>query len=283
MLKARIATGVVLAASFLFVLLHPNSLFFYLFCGLALSVAAWEWAGLFARSIVSRVFFTFVVSLSLLLHWYFGLEPTDSYGDVLTQSWVIKELVFAVPLWLLFLFGVVVFPRAKGLWSHAFFKAVLGFLVIQVAWSSLLFLRELPYSSAWIALVIALVAFSDIGAYFAGKRFGQRKLALQVSPGKTWEGFIGGMLAALFLAAVITQVGSTTLLASASVGQFLFVALLVSSISVVGDLSMSMLKRIAGIKDSGSILPGHGGVLDRIDGMLAAVPIFAYLVWALGW
>lgn len=127
---------------------------------------------------------------------------------------------------------------------------------------------------------MALVWVADIGAYFSGKRFGKRKLAPHVSPGKSWEGLIGGLLLSLLLTVVVG------LYRDWSFGEFLLAlpaAALVVLISVVGDLTESMFKRQSGIKDSSNLLPGHGGVLDRIDSLTAAVPVFAVLLWLAGW
>jgi len=121
---------------------------------------------------------------------------------------------------------------------------------------------------------------ADIGAYFTGKAMGKRKLAPQVSPGKSWEGFYGGLVTSLLITLAIGLVRDW------GVGQMLaglVGAAIVVAISVVGDLTESMFKRRSGIKDSSNLLPGHGGVLDRIDSLTAAVPVFAVLLWAAGW
>ncbi|MBP5101982.1 phosphatidate cytidylyltransferase, partial [Pseudomonas protegens] len=117
---------------------------------------------------------------------------------------------------------------------------------------------------------------ADIGAYFSGKAFGKRKLAPQVSPGKSWEGVYGGLALSLVITAVVGLVRDWTL------GQMILALLgaaIVVFISVVGDLTESMFKRQSGIKDSSNLLPGHGGVLDRIDSLTAAIPVFAVLLW----
>jgi phosphatidate cytidylyltransferase len=116
-------------------------------------------------------------------------------------------------------------------------------------------------------ILLSLVAAADIGAYFTGRRFGRTKLAPQVSPGKTWEGVLGGAVAVSVVALLWIWMGLFA-------WRFLVVALAVFAASVVGDLTESLFKRGAGLKDSGSILPGHGGILDRIDSLTAAAPVY---------
>jgi phosphatidate cytidylyltransferase len=124
--------------------------------------------------------------------------------------------------------------------------------------------------------VMVLVWGADIGAYFSGRAFGKRKLAPQVSPGKSWEGVYGGLLLSLVITAIVGFVRDWSFV-QMLIG--LIGAAVIVFISVVGDLTESMFKRQAGIKDSSNLLPGHGGVLDRIDSLTAAIPIFAVLLW----
>jgi phosphatidate cytidylyltransferase len=141
-------------------------------------------------------------------------------------------------------------------------------------------LKAWPSGNWLIMSVMVLVWAADIGAYFSGKAFGKRKLAVQVSPGKSWEGFYGGLAVSLVFVLVLGLVRHW------SFGQILvglLGAAIVVAISVVGDLTESMFKRKSGIKDSSNLLPGHGGVLDRIDSLTAAVPVFAVLLWIAGW
>lgn len=153
---------------------------------------------------------------------------------------------------------------------------MIGLLILLPAWQGLVFIKQQPLGNWLIMAVMVLVWGADIGAYFSGKAFGKRKLAPQVSPGKSWEGVYGGLLLSLVIAAVVG------LVAGWSIGQIilgLLGAAVVVFISVVGDLTESMFKRQAGIKDSSNLLPGHGGVLDRIDSLTAAIPVFAVLLW----
>jgi len=153
---------------------------------------------------------------------------------------------------------------------------LIGLLILLPAWQGLVFIKQLPLGNWLIMAVMVLVWGADIGAYFSGKAFGKRKLAPQVSPGKSWEGVYGGLALSLVITAVVGLVRDWTL------GQMilgLLGAAIVVFISVVGDLTESMFKRQSGIKDSSNLLPGHGGVLDRIDSLTAAIPVFAVLLW----
>jgi phosphatidate cytidylyltransferase len=128
-----------------------------------------------------------------------------------------------------------------------------------------------------ILLIVAVVASADIGGYFTGRAWGKHKLKPAVSPGKTWEGFAGGVAANILLALVLWQVTGSNLVI------LLAIILPTSLVSVLGDLLESMVKRHRGIKDSGALLPGHGGVLDRVDSLTAAAPVFALALLASGW
>jgi phosphatidate cytidylyltransferase len=130
------------------------------------------------------------------------------------------------------------------------------------------------WGAAWALFVFGLVAAADVGAFFAGRRFGRRKLAPTVSPGKTWEGVVGGLL----LVGVVAGIGA--LLLGIGMRPAMLAAIACAAFSILGDLTVSMLKRSAGLKDSGQLFPGHGGVLDRIDSLLAALPLYLLLF---GW
>ena len=173
-------------------------------------------------------------------------------------------------------------PRAlpagaqRVLWVVAQLAAAV--VALWLAWLALAQARVIGVN--FLLSVMVLVWGADIGAYFSGKAFGKRKLAPQVSPGKSWEGVYGGLALSLVITAVVGLVRDW------SFGQILLGLLgaaIVVFISVVGDLTESMFKRQSGIKDSSNLLPGHGGVLDRIDSLTAAIPLFAALLWLAGW
>jgi phosphatidate cytidylyltransferase len=173
-------------------------------------------------------------------------------------------------------FRVLTYPRTSGQWSSGACKLVIGLLILLPAWQGLVYIKHMALGNWLIMAVMVLVWGADIGAYFSGRAFGKRKLAPAVSPGKSWEGVYGGLVLTLVITAVVGVVRDW------SVKQILLAliaAAVVVLISVVGDLTESMFKRQAGIKDSSNLLPGHGGVLDRIDSLTAAIPVFAVLLW----
>lgn len=268
MLKQRIITALILLPIALcgFFLLKGGM--FALFIGVVVTLGAWEWArlaGFEAQS--SRVLYSVVVAVLLfLLYLVPGLAP-----------WV---LVAALLWWVVATWLVLTYPESSEHWSSSICKLVIGLLILLPAWQGLVLIKQWPLGNWLILSVMVLVWGADIGAYFSGKAFGKRKLAPKVSPGKSWEGFYGGLVASLLIAAVVG------IFRGWSVSQFflcLIGAAIVVVISVVGDLTESMFKRSSGIKDSSNLLPGHGGVLDRIDSLTAAIPIFALLLWAANW
>lgn len=268
MLKQRIITALILLPVALcgFFLLEGAA--FALFIGVVVTLGGWEWArlaGLATQPL--RVAYALVVALLLgALYHLPALAP-----------WV---LGVAMLWWLLATLLVLTYPQSSRYWGGTPGRLLIGLLILLPAWQGLALLKQWPQANMLIIAVMVLVWGADIGAYFSGKRFGKRKLAPRVSPGKSWEGLYGGLLASLLITAVVgLQQGWQAqgfLLALAG-------AALVVLVSVVGDLTESMFKRQSGIKDSSNLLPGHGGVLDRIDSLTAAVPVFAVLLWLAGW
>lgn len=268
MLKQRIITALILLPIALcgFFLLEGGS--FAVFIGFVVTLGAWEWARLagFAGQ-VARVVYAAVIAVLLLVMYVLP--------DV--APWVLGA---AVLWWILATFLVLTFPRTAAHWSSAACKLVIGLLILLPAWQGLVLIKQWELGNWLILSVMVLVWGADIGAYFSGKAFGKRKLAPKVSPGKSWEGMFGGLIASLVITAIVG------LFRGWSASQFflcLLGAAVVVVISVVGDLTESMFKRQSGVKDSSNLLPGHGGVLDRIDSLTAAIPVFAVLLWAANW
>jgi len=268
MLKQRIITAAILlpVAIIGFFLLH--GLAFAIFIGLVVALGAWEWARLagFAGQPVRIAYAALVVALLAVLYQFPALAP-----------WL---LALAVLWWLAATYLVLTYPQSSRLWGGSAGSLVIGMAILLPSWQALVVLKQWPLGNWLILAVMALVWTADIGAYFSGKTFGKRKLAPQVSPGKSWEGLIGGLLTSLLitLAVGIYRGWSVRELVLALLG-----AAVVVLISVIGDLTESMFKRSSGIKDSSQLLPGHGGVMDRIDSLTAAIPIFAVLLWLAGW
>ena len=152
-----------------------------------------------------------------------------------------------------------------------------GLLALLPAWVALMRLRlDLPRGAQWMLFVLVLVWFADIGAFFVGRRFGRVRLAPAVSPGKTWEGALGGAA----VSALVAVAGSAWF--GVPLAPFLPLCLAAVAFSIVGDLTESLLKRFAGMKDSGTLFPGHGGVMDRIDSVTGAAPVLFFGLLALG-
>jgi phosphatidate cytidylyltransferase len=222
---------------------------------LVLAAAAWEWAGFVARGrLVLRVLFLVCGVLLCALWW----QISGNSVGLRALLWV------ACGSWCVALAWVVVRPDRAGPLQ----VAVCGLLALSFAWLALARMR-IDWAQGGYAVMYALliVWLADSGAYFAGRAFGQRKLAPAVSPGKTWAGLWGGLAVCALLALVTAQLRQLPML------PLLAVTLVTGLFSVVGDLTESLCKRFAGVKDSGNLIPGHGGVLDRFDSLLAAAPL----------
>ena len=268
MLKQRIITAAILLPVAIIGFFLLQGLAFALFIGLVVVLGAWEWARLagFAGQGL-RVGYALAVAMLLgVLYQFPSLAP-----------WM---LALAVLWWLVATYLVLTYPESSRLWGGRGGSLLIGLAVLLPSWQGLVVLKQWQLGNWLILAVMILVWVADIGAYFSGKAFGRRKLAPKVSPGKSWEGLVGGLLTSLLvtLAVGVYRGWTARELVLALLG-----AALVVSISVIGDLTESMFKRSAGIKDSSQLLPGHGGVMDRIDSLTAAIPVFAVLLWLAGW
>lgn len=252
MLKTRIITSVVSLIVVAVVLFLVPTAVTELIIGILLLAGGWEWSGfLKQQSTAARALYTVLVGLGLMFVW---VEPVALTHAVLTSS-----VVFWFAAFLFSLRFPSPIPSAV--------RWLAGLFVLLPMYAALLELFRLGVEYLIFTLLIVWVA--DAGAYFAGKQFGRVKLAPSISPGKTWEGVIGGLILVSVLALAVGTWQDLGL------GTFVPFCLAVAGLSVVGDLTVSMFKRTSGLKDSGSLFPGHGGVLDRIDSVAAAAPLFA--------
>ncbi len=252
----RVMTGLVLGVAVAAALLYLPAPWAAAALALLWIAGAWEWAGLARLKQRRRATYTgaFLLLVLALLIWPLPAGAVDFVLGIAILAWFVA---FAL---------VLSYPRPIA--SAA--TLVGGFLALLPAWLSLEVVHaSMPLGPELALTAMALVWAADVGAYAAGRAFGRVKLAPRVSPGKTWEGVAGGVVLALLVAW-----GAAALLALPKLA-LLAVAFVTALVSVVGDLTVSMLKRNVGLKDTGRLLPGHGGIMDRIDGLVAALPFYA--------
>jgi len=259
MLKKRVLTAIIALFVLALVLFVVPPVAARVVIALLMLGAAWEWSGfIFANEHNGR--FVYLLFAAVLMATVYFKLPDAMLVDLI--------LKVALGWWLAALAWMFFYPtRIAGpvAWLS-------GALVIVPAWLALDILYLKGPELLLFALLIVWVA--DIGAYFVGKGFGKVKLAPQISPGKTWEGVLGGLSAVTVLAAIASRVFEIDIAIAVPF------CVAVAMLSIVGDLTVSMFKRNAGLKDSGRLFPGHGGVLERVDSVAAAAPLFAV---ALSW
>ena len=270
MLKQRIITGVILGSAFITAILLLNTLWLAVVFALLIVLGAFEWCKL---SELNMPLIRVLYSALLLLLMYFGWMFLQS------ASSIVPVMATAAVWWLLALFWVMNYPMGnQKTRSNKLIKLFAGILVLLPAWLGLVYLHQ-ERSAHWVLYIMSIIWVADSGAYTAGKKWGKRKLAPKVSPGKSWEGVFGAVVAC----SIYALVGIYWLdIQTAYVLPFVLLSVLIVPVSVLGDLFESMVKRHSGHKDSGNILPGHGGVMDRIDSLTAAVPVFVLGITILG-
>lgn len=280
MLKQRLVTAAVLVPLVLWWVLGAPTLWFSLILACVVMLGAWEWSALVPlRHGVKRVVYLVIVLACIVGG---ALLPVDD---------LIVVAVAAVFFWCAAIVRIYRYNQppvtsasgaAQAMASAAapalIARAGAGILVLVPAWLSLSIIHG-THGAGYVLFLMLLVWAADTGAYFAGRRWGRHKLAINVSPGKTWEGVAGGF--SLVLPVAVT--GGLYFDVAGAMQLLLFVAVCVIAVifSIVGDLFESMYKRQAGVKDSGKLLPGHGGILDRIDSLTAASPLFMAGLWVL--
>lgn len=272
MLRHRLITAAILIPLFVWGTLALPSRYFAFITAVIVALGAWEWTGLTGLNKKSRYAGVLATLIVMALAAAFVIQTKALYAllGIVVIWWV------AGSIW------VVAYNRrpvvstvdaamtSSGAVRMA--RACLGLLVLVPAWTALVTLHESPvYGPDFVLFLFVLVWMADIGAYFAGRLWGRAKLLPNVSPGKTWNGVAGGLVMAL----LVSVTGGVVLgLSWGETRQFTVLGLVTAAFSIVGDLLESMFKRRVGVKDSGTLLPGHGGVLDRIDSITAAAPLF---------
>jgi phosphatidate cytidylyltransferase len=275
MLGTRILTAVILVSLVLAALFLLAPVAWGAVSLVVMGVAAIEWANLAGYGKGTRILFVAAtLAIGLLLLGSLAAGGEARWVDVVLATCGAATIfwVFVAPPWLAFHWK----PASK------LAMAVVGWIALTGAWVALV---ALQVRSPWLVLAaMAVVWIADTAAYFTGRAFGRHKLAPRVSPGKTWEGVYGALAAvAVYALALVPLAGAAGLSGTVSpvaVGVWIACALALVALSVEGDLLESLLKRHADVKDSGHLLPGHGGVLDRIDALLAAMPAAALLAHA---
>lgn len=271
MLRTRVITALVMLGLLLPSLFYLSQANWALLVAAFIGIGAWEWGALLRWSEMSRRLLGVIVALgcagiSLLAPDALGAGVLPVYGT----PWVIAVYVIAAVFWCLI---IPFWLRTRWALGSGGAGLLTGLVVLFPTWLALVQLR-IPGPGILLAL-FAVVWMADIAAYFSGKAFGKRKLAPNISPGKTWEGAIGAVIGVIVYGLIMRVL---TGFSPVELPLWVVVLMLVTAVSIIGDLYESMLKRQAGIKDSSNVLPGHGGVLDRIDSLTSTMPIIA-LLW----
>jgi phosphatidate cytidylyltransferase len=260
-MRARVLTAFGLAVLLIAAVLYASPLVTGSILGVIVLIGGWEWSAFLSVAALWRALYMLALAVLGML----GLRYTLAVGHF------VPLMELAIGWWLLALAWIAWAPTRVG----RPVAALAGVLALVPTWIALVHIdARWAHGAQWTLFIMSLAFAADTGAFFAGRRFGRSRLAPRVSPNKTWEGVIGGLLLALVVAAA----GASWF--REPWGGFMPLCLAAGAFSVVGDLTESLLKRHVHLKDSGRLFPGHGGVLDRIDSVTAATPVLALgLIW----
>ena len=278
MLAKRIYTALFLAGGLVLALLQlsPDSILL-LFLAIA-AAGAWEWAVLAGWS--SRLMRAFFVAVFIGVCLYgTGIYAPDITTDAALMRPLLGSACFA---WLATAYLVMSYPKLAVLWRSSLMRSLMGVFVLGAGWLSLAFLVALEHGWLIVLLFMFSVAVADVGAYFIGQAWGKNPLAPDVSPAKTIEGLWGGLIGVCLVGVIVWWLLPPEY-AHIHPAEVFLISLFSAGASALGDLTVSMFKRESGHKDSGSLLPGHGGLLDRLDSICGAAPFFALALILVGY
>jgi len=279
MLVKRVLTAVILLVALYLLATFSSPFIFAIIIALIVLLAALEWTQFIGISKLQNKLIYLFGHLLLILGMSFlvGISPSAIELD---SARVISILALGVVFWLVAIQLIRGYPENTDNWSDQSSIALMGLFVLLPSWLGIVQLKYMDDAGFALMALIALVSISDIGAYFTGKTWGKSKLVPKLSPKKSWVGFWGGMISCVILSIVMLIVSNALLFSITFTQSILLVggSVVVFASGVVGDLFESMMKRNCQLKDSGNILPGHGGILDRVDSLTAATPITVLLI-----
>ena len=260
MIKQRaISASILLAITLALIFLLPTKIF-NLVCAALIVFSSWEWAKISGwNKIWQQLVYCLSTGLLIFLSQY--------------SSNRMALVGVGITWWLIAILLIKDYPKSKDAWCKTTLKLIIGWLVLIPTWTAIVILKD--KNTLLLLYLLSLVWIADITAYFFGMWFGCNKLAPAISPKKTWQGVIGGFLSITIFSVAVTWIAKYSLINQLA---FIFISLLTFAISVIGDLLESIFKRESGLKDSGNIIPGHGGIMDRIDSLTAAAPVFTFLL-----
>ncbi len=285
MLKQRIVTALILAPLALIAILFLPIWWFEIVIAAVVGLGGYEWANMSGiKERPKKILFMIVMFVSCIV---LAMLVDNSMIWHQGQLHVLYQFILSIAVvwWIFSLVMISAYPRYSSYWRNSItLRSIFGFLTLIPTWVAVVSLRtslfdiEPLYGASLIFYVLGIVWAADIGAFFVGVKFGRHKLRPNVSPGKTLEGLLGGIAASF---AIIAFAALHYQVEPSRIWLHLLIGGITVGVSALGDLNESMLKRCEGIKDSGRILPGHGGILDRIDSLTAAFPVFAfcYVTW----
>jgi len=269
MLKQRLITAIILASVIISAVIFLPTQMFAIMLAVIICMAAWEWAACAGfNAIPQKIVYVSFILLCLIVCLIF-----------LQKQWIVLIIACGIIWWFIAMFLVVRYQMNKNInLSSNFLKAMIGAVILVPAWLSMILIHLNTSGVSLMLFLFFLIWLADSAAYFSGRKFGSKKLASNVSPGKSWEGVYGALTMSFLLG---TSYAFYTDMKFMVAVYFILLVLFTTSFSILGDLVESMFKRMAGIKDSSNILPGHGGVLDRIDSLTSAAPVFFAGLWAM--